>query len=132
MKENERETVTRLLRAQEGVEAAWLFGSVARDDAQSTSDLDVAVLGEEPLLAEEKETLIERLAQATGRPVDLVDLQSTHGPIVGRILQNGVRLFCDETALYARRMKRWWLDQADWMPYRRRILKERRERWIES
>jgi predicted nucleotidyltransferase len=132
MKENERQTVTRLLRAQDGVEAAWLFGSVARDNAQSTSDLDVAVLGEEPLLAEEKETLIERLAQATGRPVDLVDLQAAHGPIVGRVLQNGVRLFCDDTALYAGRMKRWWLDQADWMPYRRRILKERRERWIES
>jgi predicted nucleotidyltransferase len=132
MKENERQTVTRLLRAQDGVEAAWLFGSVARDDAQSTSDLDVAVLGHKPLSAEEKGALIEQLAQTTGRPVDLVDLQSTHGPIVGRILQNGVRLFCDDTALYAGRMKRWWLDQTDWMPYRRRILKERRERWIES
>jgi predicted nucleotidyltransferase len=132
MKENERQTVTRLLRAQDGVEAAWLFGSVARGNARSTSDLDVAVLGKEPLSAEEKETLIDRLAQATGRPVDLVDLQVTHGPVVGRILQGGIRLFCDDTSLYAGRMKRWWLDQADWMPYRRRILKERRERWIES
>jgi len=132
MKENEKQTVTRLLRAHDGIEAVWLFGSVARDNAQSTSDIDVAVLGEEPLLAEEKEMLIERLAQATGRPVDLVDLQAAHGPIVGRILQNGVRLFCDDTALYAGLMKRWWLDRADWMPYRRRILKERREQWIES
>lgn len=132
MKGNEKQTVTRLLRAHDGVEAAWLFGSVARDDARAASDLDVAVLGSEALSAEEKEALIEQLAQATGRPVDLVDLQVTHGPIVGRILQNGVRLFCDDTALYAGLMKRWWLDQADWMPYRRRILKERRDRWIES
>ena len=132
MRDDISAVVTTILRAHEGVEAAWLFGSVARDAAQSTSDLDLAVLGEEPLPAEEKESLIEKLAQETGRPVDLVDLQATHGPIVGRILQNGVRLFCDDTVLYAGLMKRWWLDQADWMPYRRRILKERREQWIES
>lgn len=132
MKENERQTVTRLLRAQEGVEAAWLFGSVARDDAQPMSDLDVAVLGEKPLSAEKKESLIEQLAQETGRPVDLIDLQGTHGPIVGRILQKGSKLFCDDTTLYATLLKRWWLDQADWMPYRRRILKERRDQWIKS
>lgn len=121
-----------ILRSHEGIAAAWLFGSVARDDAQPTSDLDVAALGPKPLSADEKESLIEQLAQATGRPVDLVDLQTTRGPIVGQVLQNGKRLFCDDTTLYAEFMKRWWLDQADWMPYRRRILKERRKQWIGS
>jgi predicted nucleotidyltransferase len=124
--------VERVLRREEEIKAAWLFGSVARDDAQSRSDLDVAVLGTEPLSPEKKEALIEHLARATGRPVDLIDLQGTHGPIVGRILQGGTKLFCNDTTLYASLLKRWWLNQADWDPYRRRILKERRERWIES
>lgn len=124
------DTLTALLRGHERVEAAWLFGSLAQDCEQPSSDIDVAVLGERPLSAADKERLIERLAQESGRPVDLVDLQATRGPIVGRILQEGTRLFCDDTTLYAALIKRWWFDQADWLPYRRRILKNRRERWI--
>ena len=114
------------------MDAAWVFGSVAAGTATPTSDVDVAVLGSEPLSAEEKRALIEHLAQETGRPVDLVDLQATHGPIVDRILQSGTRLFCDDPTRYAELLKRWWLDRADWRPYRRRILQERRERWIEN
>lgn len=121
-----------ILRAHDGLAAAWLFGSVAHDDARPTSDLDVAVLGTDPLSGEEKNALIERLAQRIGRPVDLIDLQTTRGPIVGRILQGGARLFCDDTTLYAALLKRWWFDRADWRPYRQRILQDRRERWIEN
>ena len=132
MKEDERQNLTRLLRAYEGIGAAWVFGSVAAGTADAGSDLDVGVLGPSPLSSEEKYRLIDQLAQAVGRPVDLIDLQATRGPIVGRILQEGTRLFCDDTTLYADLLKQWWGDQADWMPYRRRILKERRERWIES
>ena len=127
-----RPNLSRLLRAYDGIEAAWLFGSVADDEADWESDLDVAVLGPDPLDTETKTRLIDRLAQATGRPVDLIDLQSARGPIVGRILREGIQVFCDDTTLHAEILTRWWIDQADWMPYRRRILKERRERWIES
>jgi predicted nucleotidyltransferase len=123
--------VERVLRREEEVEAAWLFGSVAREEATTGSDLDVAVLGSAPLSSDKKATLIEELAQTTGRPVDLIDLQEAHGPIVGRILKHGTKLFCDDTTLYATFLTRWWGEQADWAPYRRRILKERRERWIE-
>jgi predicted nucleotidyltransferase len=119
-----------VLRAHDGVDAAWLFGSVASGTADATSDLDLAVLGPSPLGAEETAALIEKLVQITGRPVDLIDLQATHGPIVGQVLREGTQLFCDDTSRYAELLKRWWFDQADWMPYRRRILKTRRERWI--
>ena len=125
------EDIAECLRGHDHIEAAWIFGSLAQGDGRPSSDLDVAVLGEKPLPAAEKERLIERFAQLGGRPVDLIDLQATRGPIVGRVLQ-GTRLFCDDTALYAELIKRWWYDQADWLPYRRRILKDRRERWIGS
>lgn len=126
------EDIAECLRGHEHVEAAWLFGSLAQDRERPSSDLDVAVLGDRPLPSAEKEQLIERLARTSGRPIDLIDLQATRGPVVGRVLQNGIRLFCDDTALYAELIKRWWFDQADWLPYRRRILKDRRERWMRS
>jgi len=132
MDPTEKQHIVEALRGPESIAAAWLFGSVATGTAGATSDLDVAVLGPSPLDVHEKTTLIERLAQVTGRPVDLVDLQVTHGPIVGRILRDGTQLFCEDTTLYAELLKRWWFDQADWMPYRRRILKTRREQWIEN
>lgn len=130
MNSDERERIKDLLQSHDGIGAAWVFGSVASGTASPASDLDVAVLPGEPLSADEKLGLIEKLAQETGRPVDLVDLQATRGPIVDRVLQTGARLFCDDTTLYAELLKRWWLDRADWRPYRRRILQERREQWI--
>jgi predicted nucleotidyltransferase len=124
--------IVECLRGHEHVEAAWLFGSLAQGCERPGSDLDVAVLGERPLSATDKKQLIERLARVSGRPVDLIDLQATRGPIVGRVLQDEALLFCDDTVLYAELIKRWWFDQADWLPYRRRILKDRRERWMRS
>ena len=126
------EALSDLLRAQDGIEAAWVFGSLAAGKATPDSDVDVAVLGPAPLGSDEKRTLIEPLAQLLGRPVDLIDLQTTRGPIVGRILQEGTRLFCEDPSLYAGVLIRWWGDQADWMPYRRRIQKTRRNQWIGS
>ena len=124
--------IVECLRGHEHVEAAWLFGSLAQGRKRPGSDLDVAVLGERPLSATDKKQLIERLARVSGRPVDLIDLQATRGPIVGRVLQDEALLFCDDTVLYAELIKRWWFDQADWLPYRRRILKDQRERWMRS
>jgi hypothetical protein len=76
--------------------------------------VEVAGLGPAPLRADEKRTLIERLAQLQGRPVDLIDVQTTRGPIIGRILQEGTRLFWENPSLHADVLKRWWADPADW------------------
>jgi len=122
--------ITQVLRRHPWVRAAWVFGSVADGRVRSSSDLDVAVLGDKPLRPEQKSVLIRRLAQAAGRPVDLIDLQATHGPVVGEILRHGRRLFCDDPALYAEQVKQWMFDRADWIPYRQRILETRRRAWI--
>jgi predicted nucleotidyltransferase len=120
------------LRSRGTISVAWLFGSIADGTEGADSDLDIAVLGPEPLSAAEKQQIIEDLARQIGRPVDLIDLQSTHGPIVGTVLQNGIRLFCTDTTLLAERITTWWANQADWMPYRRRIRATRRQQWIEN
>lgn len=110
---------------------ALLFGSAARGELGPASDLDVAVLGGRALSAAHKLELIEGLARASGRPVDLVDLATVGQPLLGRILAEGQRLFgTDED--YASLIVRNVFDRADFLPYQERILEERRRRWIGS
>lgn len=83
----------------------------------------------ETVSAETKMALIGDLSQVVGRPVDLIDLRVAGEPILGQILKHGVRLLGSD-ADYAELIKRHLFDEADFMPYRRRILAERRQAWI--
>lgn len=112
-----------------GTRLAILFGSLAKGRATPESDLDLAVLMEAPLSAETRMALIGDLAQATGRPVDLIDLSTVGEAVLGQILKHGIRLLGSDGD-YAELIKRHVFDEADFMPYRRRILTERRQAWI--
>lgn len=119
----------RILNQHGGIRLAILFGSLAAGRATSESDLDLAVLMEVPLSAETRMALIGELSLATGRPVDLIDLRTTGASVLGQILKHGVRLFGSDGD-YAELIKRHLFEEADFMPYRRRILTERRQAWI--
>jgi len=119
----------RLLSGYDDLRLAILFGSLATGRAGPESDLDLAVRFDRPLTAERKQALIERLAEATGRPVDLVDLHTVGEPFLGQILQKGVRLAGSDTE-YGNLLARHLFDEADFMPYYRRILETRRKAWI--
>ncbi len=108
---------------------AILFGSLAKDIATQRIDLDLAVWMDTALSVEAKMALIEALSQAIGRPVDLVDLGVTGEPLLGQILKHGVRLLGNDTG-YAGFIKRHLFEEVDFIPYRRRILAERRQAWI--
>ena len=118
-----------VIRSQPEIRLAILFGSLAAGREQKESDLDLAVDAGRLLTADEKLTLIGELAIQTGRPVDLVDIQAIGEPLLGQILQNGIRLFGSVTC-YANLIRRHLFDQADYLPYRSRILAERRRAWI--
>ena len=111
------------------VRLVLVFGSVARGSARADSDIDVAVLTDHTLGTVEKMGLIEAIAQATGRPVDLVDLATTGQPLVSQILRDGYRLIgsADAQADLATRAA---LDAQDFLPYVQRMLKQRRLAWI--
>lgn len=106
-----------------------LFGSMAGNTAGVDSDLDLAVSTDRPLGVCGKIQLIMDLAEAIGRPVDLVDLFTVGGPLLGQIIAVGRRILRDDER-YALLLSRHLLDQADFMPYRNRILRERRQAWI--
>src|SRR5699024_205366 len=125
-----RQKIEKVLKQYPALKLAILFGSVAKQRATAGSDLDIAVAGPEPLTATGKQKLIEELASAFGRPIDLIDLQKISGTLLHQILTKGKLLFCRDHLLYAQIINKMLFNQADMMPYHNRILKERRERWI--
>ena len=108
---------------------ALVFGSVAKGLQRIDSDLDIAVVAKQALTADEKIVIISALAEKTGRPVDLVDLKVVGEPLLGQIVQHGRRLLGSDGE-YGRLISRHLFEQADFMPYRNRILAERRAKWI--
>ncbi len=114
------------------VKLAIIFGSLSTGKANADSDLDLAVAAIEPLTLNEKQDLIGELAQLSGRPVDLIDLKSAPLTISHQVLTKGKLFYCLDRRLYAELIKKMLFDQADMMPYRERILAERRDAWIKS
>lgn len=121
--------LTATLSAFPQIELAILFGSAARGEARADSDLDIAVAAPAALTAEQKMTLVETLAERTGRPIDLIDLRTVGEPLLGQILRHGRRLLGSDDA-YGRLISRHLFEQADFVPYQARILAERRGAWI--
>jgi predicted nucleotidyltransferase len=109
---------------------AILFGSIAQNRARNDSDLDIAVATSTPLTARTHIAIIEDLVLAFGRPVDLIDLDRTHNPLLRQILTKGRRVLCHDRTRYAELLLRMVYEEADVMPYYRRILSDRRQAWI--
>ena len=114
-----------------GLRMVVLFGSVARGEAGPDSDLDVAVLGDGALTVTRKIQLTSDLALHFGRPVDLIDLHTVGEPLLGAILADGKRVI-GSSAEWGRQVYRHLINQADFVPLQNRILKARRDAWINS
>ncbi|MDF0666739.1 MAG: nucleotidyltransferase domain-containing protein [Nitrospira sp.] len=109
---------------------AILFGSMAKSRARNDSDLDIAIASSTPLTPQTHIAIIEDLALTIGRPVDLIDLDRTHNPLLQQILTKGRRVLCHDRTRYADLLLRMIYEEADVMPYYRRILSDRRQAWI--
>lgn len=124
--------IREVLVSHPAIRLAVVFGSVASGSATADSDLDLAVSGgHQPLDPEVKRGLVEGLAAATGRPVDLVDLAIAGEPLLGQIIDHGRRLAGSDRD-YAELVIRHLDLKTDFLPYRQRLLAERRKAWIGS
>ena len=121
--------IRQVLKKHPQIILAVLFGSLARDTAGIDSDIDLAVSAGKPLDVNEKMQLIMDLAESIGRPVDLVDFMTVGEPLLGQIIKGGRKVLGDDS-LYALMLSKHLFNQADFMPYRNRILRERRLAWI--
>ena len=124
--------ITALLSGYSNIRLGVLFGSIAHGTTRWESDIDLAVAGHRPLTVIERRNLIADLAELTGRSVDLIDLQLSGGVIVREALTRGRLVYCDDRTLYAELIKRMIFEHADFMPYRDRILAERRKAWTSA
>lgn len=119
-----------VLENHPGIRQALIFGSVATGRASPDSDLDIAVEADHPLGAAEKIRLIEDLTVASGRPIDVIDLKTVSVPLLGQILSRGRRIL-GTNADHSELVRRHLFDAADFQPYVDRMLRERRQQWID-
>lgn len=78
------------------VEAIYLFGSQAKGTAQKNSDIDLAILCLEPLLADARWKLSQTLAVLINKNIDLIDLRKTNTVMQWQIIHTGQRIFAKE------------------------------------
>ncbi len=77
-----RAAIVSVLERHPSVSMAILFGSLAAGRGRPDSDLDLAVSATAPLTVDARIELIDELAAALGRPIDLIDLNQAHGPLL--------------------------------------------------
>ncbi len=114
------------------IRLAILFGSAANGKLKQESDIDLAINSGKPLKPSLKEDLIGIISSRIHRPVDIIDLMTVAVPTLVQILTTGKIIVKKDPELYERTYRKMLFDQADFMPYYNRILKERREKWINS
>ncbi len=77
-----------------GLGALWLFGSEARDEARSDSDVDLAALFTREVSPVALHELRVELAARVGRDLDLVDLSRASPVLAMQVMRHG-RLVAD-------------------------------------
>ena len=124
--------LTALLSRYPLIKLAILFGSQADLTRKKHfgSDIDLAIMTTEPINSHFKMELIQAISTELDRPVDIIVVNDAPEPILGEVLK-GQRLLGDHNT-FAQLLTRHLLNVADFLPLRQRILKERRDRWIQS
>lgn len=107
----------------------YIYGSVANGRAGHRSDVDIAVACRELMTPRDRMYLQEELAVALNCDVDLLDLSRATGTILRNALR-GQCILCRATSVRYDTVRRLVYDQEDMQPLRRRLMKERRERFI--
>ncbi|MBI2096495.1 MAG: nucleotidyltransferase domain-containing protein [Candidatus Taylorbacteria bacterium] len=105
-----------------------LFGSKARGTAGKQSDTDVAVLAGRPLTLEEKNALLEKVAErlaVSGERIDLIDLYDAPPLLAHQIGETGTLIEGTRFDFNRFRIRAWkhYLDTAKFRRAREQALK---------
>lgn len=102
----------RVLASDERVTLVYLFGSAADPAAAEVEDIDLGVLGEPPLTADELLHLRAVVTEAVHAPVDLVALERAPIVLAHEVAEHGRCLFARrpevETDFVVRARARYW------------------------
>ncbi|MGH7332247.1 MAG: type VII toxin-antitoxin system MntA family adenylyltransferase antitoxin [Candidatus Rokuibacteriota bacterium] len=122
------EPIRRLLELRADVRLAYVFGSAARGQDRATSDVDVAVLFDPPPAPRDLDQLTSDLCGASGRPLDLVALNTSPPLLAHEIVKTSQILICrneDERIRFETRIAARYLDTAHLRRVQHRYLRER-------
>ncbi len=109
--------VVNVLTADPRITYALVFGSRARGTAHADSDLDIAIGGlRSPLSPHELGSLIGRLESASGRSVDLTNLDEVPPSVAYRVFRDGVVVLDREHRQFVDRKARAVMEYLDWKP----------------
>ena len=121
------EKINAVLERFPEVQCCFLLGSAAAGTLRPDSDIDLAVACRELMTPEAKMALLEALAAALPREIDLTDLRAVSGTYLRHAL-SGKLLLCRDVSVKAELMTAMVYDQEDFQPLRRRMMDARRER----
>ena len=89
------------LYTNKNIDLCILYGSAARDQLSSESDIDLAVGSSRTIRYEERLRLSQELTVLVGREVTVLDISSLNGVILQEILTKGITLKNTDTAFKA-------------------------------
>lgn len=118
------------LHAEPGLRLAILYGSAATGTMRPDSDVDIALLFNQPMNAEQKMSLMSRLENTLQRDVDLIDLFDLNGTILKQVVRKGRVLIQTKPGVRTELIRKMIYNQADMMPYVSRTLIERQRRFV--
>lgn len=124
------ERIKEILNQQPELEIAILYGSAVNGKMRPDSDVDIAVLFNQPLNTSQKLTLASQLEKQLNRSIDLTDLSNLNGTILKQVLSKGVVLIENDKDAKEKLISKMIYNQADMMPYVIRTLKERQKRFL--
>jgi len=108
-----------------------IFGSIANDSQRPDSDIDVAFFPKKRFSSRQRQQLVDQIACAIGRTVDLVDLSDVDGALLRQILHSGRVIFSKQpgiTGILSERLLAW---QEDFEPQLNALLESRLQRFID-
>jgi len=85
-----------LLEVLPDIQAIYLFGSEARHDMHSDSDIDLAVLHKGGMDELQLWKVAQELAAIAGKDIDLIDLDKASTVMQMQIVSQGKRLMCKD------------------------------------
>ena len=109
---------------QKDVQLAFAFGSLAADMMREDSDVDIAILKEQPLTLDERIALMNEIAEVTKTEVDLVDLFFQEGLLLKEVVTTGEILLCESESALLYLNQRVFSFSEDFEPTYRLMLKK--------
>lgn len=122
--------IGKVLAERQDVQLGYIFGSAASGSERESSDIDIGVLFAVEAEPATLDQLAAELETVSGRPVDLVDLDSAPPLLAHEIISGGQLLFCGDdtqrTRFESRAIARY-LDTAHLRKVQHTYLRERAE-----